>query len=497
MEQISCEICYAPYNTRGKRPVLLSCNRTICLECQIALSNSECPFCKEIIALEEIKINIEVLLMVKEREQMDSKPYIPPYVPPTKDISSRSSTKDAEFSTNTPKEELRHPEMTQDVQPLLHSQDIVTCPNHQDEFLEWYKSLKEQNCQVCRSNKVPVLGHWRCKHLDYFVCETCKPPQSSCPGHPNIQLKWINQDNPNSYYCKICKNNKRARELVVCKRYGCVVCKSCHTTYFKGYRTSEIVHINKFKECVGDCFLFLPLCIPLFGWICLCWFLDGEECPHCLNGACARLDCKCSCLMRGNCGCYTNERKICHRCLNNNCSFHTSQPVKSMKYSLCCSKCQSTKPISAGGWVCPHGDLELCNKCFFYPGSPCPQHPRKLMILASNSDIREGCLCSICSVPDAKWKCKDCPFFVCEKCAIRPLYCPNHTTSDLTITKSNRVIICSMCYTENTGVDCYSCPKSDYFLCSKCYQDVLNIYYLYIYIYIILFRSAWLLMIRN
>ena len=90
-------------------------------------------FCKEIIALEEIKINIEVLLMVKEREQMDSKPYIPPYIPPTKDISS--SAKDTKFSTNTPREELRHPKMTQDVQPLLHSQDVVTCPNHQDEYI--------------------------------------------------------------------------------------------------------------------------------------------------------------------------------------------------------------------------------------------------------------------------------------------------------------------------------------------------------------------------
>ena len=181
-------------------------------------------FCKEIIALEEIKINIEVLLMVKEREQMDSKPYIPPYIPPTKDISS--SAKDTKFSTNTPREELRHPKMTQDVQPLLHSQDVVTCPNHQDEFLEWYTSPEEQNCQVCRSSKVPVLGHWRCKYLDYFVCEICKPPQSSCPGHPNIQLKWSNQENRNSYYCKISENKKRARELVVCKRYGCVICKN-------------------------------------------------------------------------------------------------------------------------------------------------------------------------------------------------------------------------------------------------------------------------------
>ena len=88
MEKTSCEICHAPYNTRGKRPVLLSCNRTICLKCQGLLSDSECPFCKEIIALEEIKINIEVLRMVKLIEQKEN-----------------SKPKDAEFLTKTPGDE--------------------------------------------------------------------------------------------------------------------------------------------------------------------------------------------------------------------------------------------------------------------------------------------------------------------------------------------------------------------------------------------------------
>ena len=56
-------------------------------------------------------------------------------------------------------------------------------------------------------------------------------------------------------------------------------------------------------------------------------------------------------------------------------------------------------------------------------------------------------------------------------------------TSDMNITNSKENIICSICYTESSGVGSYSCPESDYFLCGNCYQSVLNylqyIYYIY------------------
>ena len=163
-----------------------------------------------------------------------------------------------------------------------------------------------------------------------------------------------------------------------------------------------------------------------------------------------------------------HHTRICRRCLHNKCSFHPRTPVHK-DLTLTCFNCHSTVPIKGGGWVCPHGDMLLCNKCMFYPKSLCPQHPRKLMILLSNSDIREKC--SICLTYNGTWKCKECPFSLCNKCAIPPLYCPNHTTKDLVYNISTEKIICSMCYNESSGFGSYSCTKSDYFLCDKCYKE--------------------------
>ena len=183
---------------------------------------------------------------------------------------------------------------------------------------------------------------------------------------------------------------------------------------------------------------------------------------------CERLDCECSCLMRSAAGCSSVvATKICRRCLVNNCSFHPDTPVNK-NLTLTCFNCYSTVPLQGGGWVCPHGDMVLCRKCMFYPKSLCLQHPQELMILNSNSHIIEKC--SICLTHNGTWKCKECPFFVCNKCTIPPLNCPNHATKDLVYTTSTEKIICSMCYTESSGFGSYSYPESDYFLCNECYK---------------------------
>ena len=497
MEYTNCQICHAPYNTRGKRPIILTCTHTICLECHISLPKSECPICNQIIASEaDLKTNIEVFQLIKEREEIEnSKPYIPPYIPP-KEVTYSNTTINTEFSINNPGEELRHPKITQDGQPLQQLEHKITCPNHENEDLEWYKSKKQERCLMCRSSKIPEVGHWRCKHLDYFVCEKCNLPRTNCVGHENIQLKWINEykAHPAVGYCRICKQKKRAQELYICK-YGCTVCKSCHHSHFASGsgNSNTLVHVNGCKECCGDIGMYCFCSMTIIGWCiavayCLNPVYSDESyysCPYCRTALGDRIDCKCSILMRGDCYGNQKSRRICHKCLHQNCSIHPDKFAMNKSYLLTCSQCHFKFPIKGGGWVCPYGDLEICNKCLFYPGSSCPEHPRKLMMLTSNSGINGGC--SICSAHDAKWKCKDCSYFVCEECAIRPLYCPNHTTSDMIIINSKKKkerIFCSMCYTESSGIGCYSCPESDYFLCSNCYQNVL-IYLQYIYIYIL------------
>ena len=504
MEYANCQVCHAPYNTRGKKPIQLTCNHTLCLECQLSLAKPECPSCKKVFAPGvDIKTNLFVFQLVAERELIEYlKPSVKPTIIPTEVSQKYEEIKGSE-EVKRPniinKAERYHPEMMMMAEYQIPL-DKFRCRFHESENLEWFISDETQSCIICKSSTIPKFGYWRCKYLDYFVCTTCKPPIfNSCPGHTNIPLQWINREEnyPTPTTCKICKKVTTANECVYCPK-GCIVCNSCHSTHFTtfgynmpgylylagvGLPPPRLVKINECYEyctdacCIGCCFS-----IPYIGWIYCGIVMKYNKCLWCrTSNGWERLDCKCSCLMRSAPGCRYDHTSICLRCLRNNCSFHPDTPVNKKSITFTCFRCHSTVPIQGGGWVCPHGDMVLCRKCMFYPKSLCPQHPRKLMILNSNSDIIEKC--SICLTHNGTWKCKECPFFVCNKCTKSPLFCPNHTTRDLVYTSSKKRIICSMCYIERSGLGSYSCPESDYFICDKCYNQVIN--YLYIYIYIL------------
>ena len=323
MEYANCQICYSMYNTQKQRPIILRCNHTICLKCHNSLPKSECPICNQIIAPEaDLKTNIEVFELIKDYEELENlRPYVPPYIPPKEEFTYKNIT-----------------EITK---------DRPTCPMHKGENLEWSsKSEKGRiKCRVCESYEIPDLGYWKCGHyyLAHFLCIKCKPPQNFCPEHPNIQLKWINKHKGNITfdYCRICQKKKGNREFVICK-YGCLVCKSCNSSYFTDNRfstTNTLHHVNGCSECITDVCLFSFMCVPLIGWGFLWYYLYGDPhiCTHCNYHPSTNMDCKCSCLMRGSRSKHYN--RIYYKCLHNNCSFHPDSPAIKNSH-LACLKCQ-------------------------------------------------------------------------------------------------------------------------------------------------------------
>ena len=483
MEYANCEACHAPYNTRGKRPIILPCNHTLCLECQISLKRPRCPFCKKVFAPDgDIKTNIPVFQMVAERDQQKNlKPSVNPTTVPTEVSQKYEEIKSSKV--------VKRPNIVNKAEKYRLDDEELKCPQHEGEILEWFVSDETQSCLICKSSTIPQFGHWRCKYLDYFICITCKPPiLNSCPGHENIPLEWINrvEDNPKLTTCKICKKESTAKNIVICPK-GCILCKKCHSTHFTtigyvdaelkkfypktiGYQKSRLAKINEFYEYTSDALNMIH------------WVMSGgigtfvvhmqkfSGCMWCKTPTgYSRIDSKGNCFMRSPSifACSDLTSRICKRCLLNNCSFHPDTPVLK-HHILACFNCHSYVPVKGGGWVCPKGDMALCRKCMFYPNNLCPQHPRKLMILNSNSDIAEKC--SVCLTHNGTWKCKECQFFVCNKCTVPPLFCPSHTDRDLVYTTFKKKPICSMCYKESSDFGCYSCPESDYFLCDECYK---------------------------
>ena len=160
--------------------------------------------------------------------------------------------------------------------------------------------------------------------------------------------------------------------------------------------------------------------------------------------------------------------------VNDYCSFHSAEQINT---DLLCFKCKSLILKEVGFWICPKGDMVLCSNCFFYPSNQCPNHTRSLMTPAyvRITDDKESSLdhniCSLCRLQGAQWKCPECPFLACEKCTLIPLFCPNHPEIDLVYKISKKTIFCALCSAECSGLGIYSCPKSDFNICDRCYKN--------------------------
>ena len=493
-DHTTCRICFLHLNATERRPVTLTCGHTICEKCRFVIiqKSNLCPFCKVPFDPNTLTINFalkDALPILADSQKVQKGGFKEAITE-----GSLISPKHVKVKLDSPGPWSPKSHLAGHVPADLNPTPQIECPYHPSLPMEWFIKGGKQACMRCKKLKNSSWGHWKCSRgCDYQACTKCKPPTwKSCPGHLQYNLRWGSQiplqiSEYNTYdgvQCHSCSNFHSVENTLECKS-GCIICRECSVSS---------PHLGKTTgSCSFWCVILAlaPLaCLAPLRTCCIqCSVCERRGIERCGTGDYLLHAPWCKC-----CGgsCCLGKRKtctarVCSSCLSGNycpTTGHKANILTPLRTNpeprLLCSKCKTSFVPSDGFHFCGRGDMVLCSKCFMYPINMCKTHNKtkeKLMTLGEviPGDMEDNVkYCKVCGRTEPTWRCRgeECDFTLCEKCGIRPLFCPNHKTISFAYNGEEteyEEIFCCICSKDRPGFGSFSCPKGDYNVCEECY----------------------------